>query len=98
MTIRIPDHRVATRTLEHHSQLIGESVRSLKALEGSRVRILSNFNGQPHGGSKKSLKGTIHTIREVMVSFGGEVVFFLDRYDLSIGSDEVTFDLEEVVQ
>lgn len=30
---------------------------------GKKVTILTNFNGQPHGRSKKSLKGSIQVVK-----------------------------------
>lgn len=47
----------------------GEVKRLLDALEaslkGRKVRILSNYNGQPWGGSKPSLKGKVLKVERV---------------------------------
>jgi len=50
---------------------------ALKLVEGRRVRVTSNFNGQPHGGrSRKALTGKILIIDSVHFYEGSDTVSF----------------------
>jgi hypothetical protein len=62
-----------------------------KALCGFKVRILSNYNGQPYGRSRKSLKGSIQIIDSVRLS-GQDLAHSyasLRGHSLCIGLDEI---------
>lgn len=64
-----------------------------EALCGRKVVIKSDYNGQPHGSSKKSLKGTTATIRRFFFDTDGNgdyrYCIFLEEYRLAIKWNEV---------
>lgn len=53
----------------------------VKPLKGRHVNILSNYNGQDYGRSKKSLKGTEQVIAHAMVSDIHGVMISLEGYE-----------------
>jgi len=60
---------------------------------GKEVTILSSFNGQPHGRSRKSLKGSIQKVKHVTFD-GGSLWLWLEdggQCWCAIGVDEVEF-------
>lgn len=60
---------------------------------GKKVTILSGFNGQPHGRSRKSLKGSIQTVKRATYD-GGSIWLWLEDVGqcwCAIGVDEVEF-------
>lgn len=60
---------------------------------GKQVRIVSNFNGQPYGRSRRSLKGTIQTVNSLLLD-GHHIWLFLEdggRCWVGIGLKEVEF-------
>ena len=62
-----------------------------EGVKDRRVKVTSDFNGQPHGRSKKSLKGEMFTVkRGFFDSFNGPCLF-LDGISLSISIDDVEF-------
>lgn len=56
-----------------------------------RVKIKSNFNGQPYGHSKKSLKGEMFTVKSGFFDGFNGPCLFLDGISLSIRVDDVEF-------
>lgn len=80
---------------------LGEQLLALKTKAnllavGKKVRILSDFNGQPYGKSRKSLCGDVFTIGAVYLESTGRVSLFLnDSRNLAcVGINEV----EEVLE
>jgi hypothetical protein len=59
-------------------------------LKGRKVRIISTYNGQPHGTSKKPLTGQVFTIKRIYFDHR-EPGLFLEGQDLSLGLSEVEF-------
>ena len=60
---------------------------------GKKVTILSNFNGQPHGRSRKSLKGSVQTVKRASFD-GGSLWLWLEdggQCWCAIGFEEVEF-------
>lgn len=58
--------------------------------KGRKFRILSNYNGQPYGRSKRSMRGQILTVS--FVSFDDEKAYiFPEGYRLSLELREVEF-------
>jgi len=57
---------------------------------GRKVKILSDFNGQPYGTSKKSLKGKILTVKMVTANYA-DVQVLLEGEKLFIPVEEVEF-------
>ena len=55
---------------------------------GRPVRILSDYNGQPYGRSRRSLKGETKTAERVVVDSQGIYLFLRDER-VSIPIDEV---------
>ncbi len=72
-------------TISQHCAIIKNQ---LKYLDGSKIKILSNYNGQPHGSSKKSLKGTIQTIRYAFVDMGEIWIFIEGDHQAGLAYDE----------
>ena len=71
-------------------KLHSESIR--KALEGKRYKIISDFNGQPYGHSKPSLKGKVFVVRGVVVDEYEDVSVWNGNIDhCFINLDEVEF-------
>jgi len=59
---------------------------------GRPVRILSDYNGQPYGKSRKSLKGTVMTVERVgTIDPHWGVSLFLRGERVAIREDEVEF-------
>lgn len=54
---------------------------------GRKVRIVSDFNGQPYGRSKKSLRGKILTINSVHLYQDDRVSFCCDDPSVQAGFD-----------
>jgi hypothetical protein len=70
---------------------IQEEARCLVA--GRKVRIVSNFNGQPCGRSRKSLKGTVQTVKSLQLD-GYHIWLFLEdggKCWCGVGLKEVEF-------
>jgi len=63
------------RECKNYSQRIQSIHDEVSAMiVGRQAKILSDYNGQPHGYSKKSLKGKVITIKYVLIdSFGCQV-------------------------
>jgi hypothetical protein len=61
-----------------------------EAIIGKKVRITSNYNGQPYGRSRPSLRGKIFTVSGVEI--GARCTFlWLKDQRLSIDLDDVEF-------
>jgi len=61
--------------------------------EGRSVRILSNYNAQPYGNSKPSLKGKVFKITSAHID-SRDCYFFLEGYEYGCSGvfiDEVEF-------
>jgi hypothetical protein len=56
---------------------------------GRPVRILSDYNGQPYGRSKRSLKGETRTAERVVIDPHWGVSLFLRGERLAIPANEV---------
>ena len=57
---------------------------------GKRFRVLSNYNGQPYGRSKKSMKGDILVVESI--GFNDEKAYIFPKgHRLSLGINEVEF-------
>ena len=56
---------------------------------GRPVRILSDYNGQPYGRSKRSLRGETRTAERVHIDPHHGISLFLREERLSIPADEV---------
>jgi hypothetical protein len=57
---------------------------------GSPVRILSDYNGQPYGRSKRSLRGEKMIVERVSIDpCQGHISLWLRGERLSIGEEEV---------
>ena len=54
------------------------------------MRILSDYNGQPYGASRKSLKGTVQTAIGGSLD-GADVTLFLEDHRAGIFMSEVEF-------
>jgi hypothetical protein len=61
------------------------------AIKGKTVRITSNFNGQPHGSSRKPLTGKTFIVDGVWMN-GWRACIRLDGERLSVTPDEVVFE------
>jgi hypothetical protein len=60
------------------------------AYKGKKFKVISNYNGQPYGRSKKSMKGEILTVE--LIGFDNEKAYiFPEGQRLSIGINEVEF-------
>lgn len=86
---------------EYHDNLVGtlkefsdrvnpEREAIANSLIGQKVRILSNYNGQSYGRSRKSKKGTIQTIREAYF-YGTSWAICLVGEIRCLGLNEVEF-------
>jgi len=77
--------------LARAQEIVGSAVAhaNLK-LKGRRVRIVSDFNDQPYGRSRPSLKGKVTTISHVCVE-SSHSCFFLEGYLCSVRPNEVEF-------
>lgn len=62
------------------------------AIVGRVVRVMSNYNGQPYGRSRKSLKGLEAKVHSAIVEFG-KVYIWLEGYDV----DYCALDIHEVL-
>ncbi len=73
---------------------INEIIGGVSAqVAGKEVTILSNFNGQPHGRSRKSLKGSVQKVKRATYD-GGSLWLWLEddgQCWCAIGVDEVEF-------
>lgn len=58
--------------------------------KGCEVEITGNYNGQPYGRSKASLKGTRQIVERVLVTEDG-IELFLKGHRLAISADDVRF-------
>lgn len=59
-------------------------------LEGRQVRIVSGYNGQPLGSSKRAMTGQIHTVRTAWYNDQqGDISMFLEGQRLAITLAEV---------
>jgi membrane protein implicated in regulation of membrane protease activity len=59
-----------------------------KKLKGRTIKIVSDYNGQPYGSSKKSIKGSIWRIKSVW--FNGDTWgVFIDGYSVGLCYDEI---------
>lgn len=62
--------------IDLNSQATALAERASAAFKGRSVRITSNFNGQPHGRSRKPLTGKVVTIDIVYLNEWGKPSFF----------------------
>jgi len=60
-----------------------------KVVTGRMVKILSNYNGQPYGSSRPSMKGEVVAVTGVCP--GSDLQLWLLGYNCSISLDEVEF-------
>jgi hypothetical protein len=82
-----------------HAQLLRDAERieeiteaASAAVRGRVVRILSDYNGQPYGRSRKSLKGTAHVVSGVYFDVHpARAILSLEDQSLSIDATEVEF-------
>lgn len=58
---------------------------------GREIMITSDYNGQPSGRSKKSLKGTKTKIRYFYFDGHGDLYVFIEGRELSLSIDEFEF-------
>lgn len=77
-------------------RILGNSIRETQkgiheAAVGRRVRILSNYNGQPIGRSRPSLKGKVFHVTHAFWSDNNGVCLFIEDYGVSIPLNEVEF-------
>lgn len=56
-----------TQLYEYQRKAVIIANQMAELVAGKRVRIKTNYNGQPSGRSKKSLKGTIQTVTHLTV-------------------------------
>ena len=71
-------------------QIINASIKRAKGhYIGKRIKIISDYNGQPYGISKKSLKGTVHRIANVY--YTNDFLIFIKGHRLGLRFDEVEF-------
>ena len=64
-------------------------VKGLKSeFKGSKVRVISNFNDQVIGSSKKSLKGKIGVVRTIIFSHG-RLSILLEKREVYMDHTEV---------
>lgn len=70
-----------------HTQSLRLEEEANALLVGQKVRVLTDYNGQPYGSSKPSLKGHIFTVTSVL--FGYNVQISLEGQRLFLNLDEV---------
>jgi hypothetical protein len=58
---------------------------------GRPVRIISDYNGQPYGRSRRSLQGETRTVERAHIDTHGATSLFLRDERLSIPVEEVEF-------
>jgi hypothetical protein len=75
-----------------------DSIRTLKAeidwlLKDQRVKIVSNYNGQPFGSSHKPMTGQAATVKRISLSeWKGPIVhLFIDDQRCSLNMEEIEF-------
>jgi len=77
-----------------------DAIATLKAeidwlLKDQRVTVVSNYNGQPYGRSKKPITGQTVTIKRTHLTewMGPKIHIFIDdrRYRCSLNLDEIKF-------
>lgn len=78
--------KLELRKLKLNAEIIKLQGDSL--VVGRPVRILSDYNGQPYGRSRRSLKGETKTAERVVVDSQGIYLFLRDER-VSIPVDEV---------
>jgi len=91
MTLRDANLKAALAKHVRHVQSINDDAN--RALKGVRVRIVSDYNGQPYGRSKPSLKGTICTVDSVSID-DNRAHIFLKEYlygHPSVGLNDIEF-------
>lgn len=85
MEIKLQLSIYADRCKQAHKQASAVAV-------GRKAIIVSNFNGQPHGRSRKPLTGKVVTISSVSLYSDGQVSFCSwDVPDAGFGADDVEF-------
>lgn len=57
---------------------------------GQRALIISDYNGQPYGSSRRSLRGTTVEIKHVFIDIDG-MHFLTKEHSLCLGHDELAF-------
>ena len=78
------------RLMELYHEAKGLEDTAIILSKGRKVRIISKYNGQPFGSSKKPLTGQVFTIKSVMFDFAGPMLF-VEGQNLSLGLSEVEF-------
>lgn len=73
-----------------------EAIRVLKGeidfmLKDQNAKIVSNYNGQPHGRSKPKMTGEVRRITSVYLSeyMGPKISIFLEGTRLGLGFNEI---------
>ena len=67
--------------------LRSEEERMTKEFKGRKVRIISDYNGQPFGSSKKALKGKVMTIKYIWFSVHCSI--FVEGYQIPLSPSDV---------
>jgi hypothetical protein len=81
---------MSNQLYKDEEQIITDSIKRVKDhYIGKDIKIISDYNGQPYGSSKKSLKGTIHKI--VKVYYTNDFFIFIKGHRLGLRFDEVEF-------
>ena len=83
------DIGATVQTIAGEQRRLLDSVRKL--VQGKRVRIIGNWNGQPIGCSKPSKKGCEYTVKNALFDFQGHVFFMLEGERCSISALDVEF-------
>jgi len=78
----------AVRSTAHAFAALPEVARRESAKRGRPVRILSDYNGQPYGRSRRSLRGETRTAERLHITSRG-ISLFLREERVSISVDEV---------
>lgn len=90
-TEQVPSSLLGTYLLNANNRVKAILAETEKALVGQRVKIVSNYNGQPHGRSKPSQRGQEGEVECVHFDpHWGPSLKLKDR-DLYLGLDEVEF-------
>lgn len=75
----------------HRAEIIRTQTELEKLVIGRTATIVSDYNGQPFGTSKRSLKGQSFEVREVYITGNGQVTIFLCGLDLGLDVTELEF-------
>lgn len=72
------------RVQDELMQALRKAQDASKQFIGRKIRIISTYNGQPYGRSKKSLKGTIQIIKYVYVSDTCGLMVSIEKEDCNV--------------